>query len=246
MVDRMVDAALWEIKILEEMDYDNIKISMKAFDVPTMVEAYRRLATAGAVPAAPRRHRGGHAARRLRAQRHRHRHPARGGHRRHDPRLAGGRPGRRDAGLLGHPQHAEPAPARRDARRLPHLRPHRDRADPAGEQGRGALHQARQADHGRGHGLRRQRPRRGEDGRPRHRRRQRPRRDLPQGRDHPHRRRAGVHDRADRRRRQGHRRDGVGRTCDGSSSPKSANDRPRSCKSSHESVSCRRPGGPLS
>jgi (E)-4-hydroxy-3-methylbut-2-enyl-diphosphate synthase len=44
MVQRMVDAALWEIKILEEMDYDNIKISMKAFDVPTMIEAYRTLA----------------------------------------------------------------------------------------------------------------------------------------------------------------------------------------------------------
>ncbi|HEY4684947.1 MAG TPA: flavodoxin-dependent (E)-4-hydroxy-3-methylbut-2-enyl-diphosphate synthase [Dehalococcoidia bacterium] len=44
MVDRMVDAALWEIKILEEMDYDSIKISMKAFDVPMMVEANRRLA----------------------------------------------------------------------------------------------------------------------------------------------------------------------------------------------------------
>ena len=44
MVQRMVDAALWEITILEEMDYDNIKISMKAFDVPTMVEANRRLA----------------------------------------------------------------------------------------------------------------------------------------------------------------------------------------------------------
>ena len=45
MVDRMVDAAMWEIKILEEMDYDNIKISLKAFDVPSMVEANRRLAT---------------------------------------------------------------------------------------------------------------------------------------------------------------------------------------------------------
>jgi (E)-4-hydroxy-3-methylbut-2-enyl-diphosphate synthase len=44
IVDRMLEAALWEIKILEDMDYDNIKISMKAFDVPTMVEAYRRLA----------------------------------------------------------------------------------------------------------------------------------------------------------------------------------------------------------
>jgi (E)-4-hydroxy-3-methylbut-2-enyl-diphosphate synthase len=42
--DRMVEAALWEIKVLNDVDFDNIKISMKAFDVPTMVEAYRRLA----------------------------------------------------------------------------------------------------------------------------------------------------------------------------------------------------------
>ncbi len=42
--DRMVDAALWEIKVLNDADFDDIKISMKAFDVPTMVEAYRRLA----------------------------------------------------------------------------------------------------------------------------------------------------------------------------------------------------------
>jgi (E)-4-hydroxy-3-methylbut-2-enyl-diphosphate synthase len=42
--DRMVEAALWEIKILNDADFDDIKISMKAFDVPTMVEAYRRLA----------------------------------------------------------------------------------------------------------------------------------------------------------------------------------------------------------
>ena len=47
-VERMVDAALWEIKILEEMDHDAIKVSMKAFDVPTMVAAYR--AIAGRVP----------------------------------------------------------------------------------------------------------------------------------------------------------------------------------------------------
>ena len=43
--DRMVEAALWEIKVLNDADFDDIKISMKAFDVPTMVEAYRRLAT---------------------------------------------------------------------------------------------------------------------------------------------------------------------------------------------------------
>jgi (E)-4-hydroxy-3-methylbut-2-enyl-diphosphate synthase len=42
---RMVDAALWEIGILEDMGFDLIKVSLKAFDVPTMVAAYRALAT---------------------------------------------------------------------------------------------------------------------------------------------------------------------------------------------------------
>ncbi len=44
LVDHMVDTALWEIGILEDLDFDLIKISMKAFDVPTTMEAYRRLA----------------------------------------------------------------------------------------------------------------------------------------------------------------------------------------------------------
>jgi len=41
---RMVDAALWEIGILEEMGFEDIKVSLKAFDVPTMVSAYRQIA----------------------------------------------------------------------------------------------------------------------------------------------------------------------------------------------------------
>ncbi|OGO52860.1 MAG: 4-hydroxy-3-methylbut-2-en-1-yl diphosphate synthase [Chloroflexi bacterium RBG_16_68_14] len=44
MHQRMVDAALWEIGLLEEQGFDQIKISLKAFDVPTMVQAYRELA----------------------------------------------------------------------------------------------------------------------------------------------------------------------------------------------------------
>ena len=44
VVDHMVATALWEISLLEEQDFDEIKISMKAFDVPTTVEAYRSLA----------------------------------------------------------------------------------------------------------------------------------------------------------------------------------------------------------
>ena len=44
VVDHMVATALWEISLLEDQDFDQIKVSMKAFDVPTTVEAYRRLA----------------------------------------------------------------------------------------------------------------------------------------------------------------------------------------------------------
>ncbi len=44
LVDHMVATALWEISLLEDLDFDDIKISMKAFDVPTTVEAYTRLA----------------------------------------------------------------------------------------------------------------------------------------------------------------------------------------------------------
>ena len=43
VVDHMVATALWEIGILEDLDFDLIKISMKAFDIDTTVEAYRKL-----------------------------------------------------------------------------------------------------------------------------------------------------------------------------------------------------------
>ena len=45
IVDHMVATALWEVGILESLDFDLIKISLKAFDVPTTVEAYQRIAT---------------------------------------------------------------------------------------------------------------------------------------------------------------------------------------------------------
>lgn len=44
VVDHMVATALWEVGILEEMDFDQIKISVKGFDVPMTIEAYRRVA----------------------------------------------------------------------------------------------------------------------------------------------------------------------------------------------------------
>lgn len=40
----MVRTALGHIKILEDLDYHEIKVSLKAFEVPVMVEAYRRFA----------------------------------------------------------------------------------------------------------------------------------------------------------------------------------------------------------
>jgi (E)-4-hydroxy-3-methylbut-2-enyl-diphosphate synthase len=41
----MVDSALGHVHILEELGYDQIKISLKASDVPKTVEAYRLLST---------------------------------------------------------------------------------------------------------------------------------------------------------------------------------------------------------
>ncbi len=42
--DALVESALGHVKILEELDFDNIVISIKSSDVPTMVAAYRKLA----------------------------------------------------------------------------------------------------------------------------------------------------------------------------------------------------------
>tara|TARA_B100001123_G_scaffold60082_1_gene64959 strand:+ start:1635 stop:2786 length:1152 start_codon:yes stop_codon:yes gene_type:complete len=43
VVDHMVATGLWEISILEDLGFDLIKISLKAFDVDTTVEAYRKM-----------------------------------------------------------------------------------------------------------------------------------------------------------------------------------------------------------
>jgi (E)-4-hydroxy-3-methylbut-2-enyl-diphosphate synthase len=41
---RMVEAGLWEVQILEDMGFEDIKVSLKSFNVPTMVRAYREFA----------------------------------------------------------------------------------------------------------------------------------------------------------------------------------------------------------
>jgi (E)-4-hydroxy-3-methylbut-2-enyl-diphosphate synthase len=44
VAERMVEAALGQIKLLESLNFDLIKVSLKAFDVPTTIEAYRSIA----------------------------------------------------------------------------------------------------------------------------------------------------------------------------------------------------------
>jgi len=42
--ERMVAAALEQVKLLESLDFDLIKVSLKAFDVPTTIAAYKAIA----------------------------------------------------------------------------------------------------------------------------------------------------------------------------------------------------------
>jgi len=44
VAQRMVEAALEQIRLLESLDFDLIKVSLKAFDVPTTIEAYQGIA----------------------------------------------------------------------------------------------------------------------------------------------------------------------------------------------------------
>jgi (E)-4-hydroxy-3-methylbut-2-enyl-diphosphate synthase len=44
IAERMVAAALGQIKLLESLDFDLIKVSLKAFDVPTTIAAYQSIA----------------------------------------------------------------------------------------------------------------------------------------------------------------------------------------------------------
>ncbi|MFC2041777.1 flavodoxin-dependent (E)-4-hydroxy-3-methylbut-2-enyl-diphosphate synthase [Chloroflexota bacterium] len=44
VAQQMVEAALEQVKLLESLDFDLIKVSLKAFDVPTTIEAYQDIA----------------------------------------------------------------------------------------------------------------------------------------------------------------------------------------------------------
>ena len=84
------------------------QVEPRADDDPRLPDALRE----GAVPAPPRRHRGGHPVQRLDQERRRHGRAARRRDRRHDARLAHRRPGRGGSGRLGDPQGARPPRAR--------------------------------------------------------------------------------------------------------------------------------------
>lgn len=45
IAQRMVDAALEQVRLLESLDFNLIKVSLKAFDVPTTIEAYQIIST---------------------------------------------------------------------------------------------------------------------------------------------------------------------------------------------------------
>ncbi len=81
------------------------EVEPRADDDPRLPDALRE----GAVPAAPRRHRGGDAVRGRHQERCRHGRAARRRDRRHDARVADGRSGRGSEGRLGDPQGARPA-----------------------------------------------------------------------------------------------------------------------------------------
>ena len=44
LAERMVDMALEQIRLMESLDFDSIKVSLKAFDVPTTIQAYQMIA----------------------------------------------------------------------------------------------------------------------------------------------------------------------------------------------------------
>jgi (E)-4-hydroxy-3-methylbut-2-enyl-diphosphate synthase len=44
VTEQMVDAALQQVRLLENLDFDLIKVSLKAFDVPTTIQAYQMIA----------------------------------------------------------------------------------------------------------------------------------------------------------------------------------------------------------
>ena len=93
----MVESGLRHIHILEDVGYNEIKISLKASDPLMMIEAYRMLAEQVEYPFHLGVTEAGTPCDRHDQIRRRFGHPARRGYRRHDSRFAGRRSGGRSA-----------------------------------------------------------------------------------------------------------------------------------------------------
>ena len=192
--EAMVESALQEIAYFDEVDFDldqdlgqGVERAADGRGLPPAVSEVTDLplhlgvTEAGPPPAGL-----------VKAHR-RHRDAADGGHRRHDPLLAHGRPGRGGAGRPPAARGARPARAQeRRPHRLPVVRARRGRRDRRRQAGDGGVRRAAVAAPGGGDGLRRQRSGRGTRGRPRDRRRQQARPPVRQGSQH--RRRARERD----------------------------------------------------
>ena len=110
--EALVEAAMEEVRAAREARLPRLQdlgqVEPRADDDPRLPDALRE----GAVPAAPRRHRSGHAVLRLDQERRRHGRAARRRDRRHDARLAHRRPGQGGRDGLGDPEGARAARAR--------------------------------------------------------------------------------------------------------------------------------------
>src|SRR5216110_640735 len=149
----MVESALRHIRILEDCNYPEMKISLKASDPRMMIEAYRMLADqvdyafhlgvteAGTPGVGTIKSAVGLGA-------------LLSGHRRHDPRLALRRSDRGGARRDRHPQVARPQEGRADVRLVPFVRPRRRGSRQAGQGGRGRVPWPQRGDPHRGHGVR--------------------------------------------------------------------------------------------
>jgi hypothetical protein len=192
--EALVESALFHADILQQHDFHDFKISVKASDVFLAVAAYQQLAEVCDHPL----HIGITEA---------------GGRRMGTVKSSIGlgsllwaavrRARGRGAGGLGPVEGSRHPPSRGEGGVLPILRAAGVQRDPDGADARGSAGAYRDADHALHHRLRGERARRGTDDRPRrHRRRQRPPHDLPRRQDRPHDRRR-LDDRPHRRTRGG-------------------------------------------
>jgi (E)-4-hydroxy-3-methylbut-2-enyl-diphosphate synthase len=120
--EALVESALDHIKLLQDHDFHEYKVAVKASDLFLAVAAYQQLAESGGLPAPPRHHRSGRLCRRHRQERDRHRLAALVRDRRHDPVSLSAEPEEEVRGRLRDPQEPWHPQPRRAGRLLPVLR----------------------------------------------------------------------------------------------------------------------------